>query len=238
MDQFLTPRSKPVIIASLQRLCIEEYLKFLETAAYSYIQLTMTDSPLLRRVTAAILPSLKDHLETQLPAPAGNMIRHEMLELLFSGRYPSSRTRKTYEEDLSHLPHDPGSHEDRARHHEIREKGRACSSLCCTATFVVETMACVIVSDQVRELVFDFSMERIWDENRPLREFVNFDIPSILSHLHASIKRNISDERKPQLSKLIINGTNLKLRHNYDNNCTILNSYEETKCRQSQLSES
>ena len=233
MDQFLTPRSKPVTIASLQRLCIVEYLGFLETASYSYIQLSLTDSPLLRRITASILPTLKEHLETQLPAPAGNNIRHEMLELLFSGVYPTCATRKTYEEDLTNLPHDPGSHEDRARHHEIKEKGRACSSLCCTGTFVVETMACVIVTDQVRELVFDFCAEkRIWDKHRPIKKYINFDIPSILSHLYASIKKNICEERKPQLAKLVVNGTNLKTRQfasSYDNTHFILNSYQETK---------
>ena len=94
-------------------------------------------------------------------------------------------------------------------------------------------MAETFVTDQVKELVFNICMERIWDKNWSIGfvEIVNIDIPSILFHLDTSSKRNISDERKPQLSKLIINGTNLKLRHNYDHNCTILNSYEETKCR-------
>ena len=226
-------RPKSAFVPSLQKLCIVEYLGFLETSCYTYIQLTMLDSPLLRRLVTNFLPTLKLHLETQLPAPAGNIIRGEMLELLFSGKYPSSRTRKTYEEDLGNLPDDPGSHEDRSRHHEIREKGMGCCSLCCSAAFVVETMACVLVTDQIRHLVLDFSAEkRTWDRHRAIRKYVNFDIPSILSHLYASVKRNLSEERRPQLSKLVISGTSLHTRQfasSYDNTNFILNSYEETK---------
>lgn len=99
---------------------------------------------------------------------------------------------------MRNIPDDPGSLEDRSRHSEIREKGRGCCSLCCTGAFVVETMACIIISDQTKEIVFDFSGEkRIWEKCRAIRKYVNFDIPSIMSHLYASIKNNITEERKP-----------------------------------------
>ena len=220
-------------VPSLYNLCLVEYLEFLETSCSAYIQLTMMDSPLLKKIVTNILPTLKDHLETQLPSPAGNMVRNEMLEAIFSGKYPSSVTRKCYEEDLRNIPDDPGSHEDRSRHHEIREKGRGCCSLCCSGAFVVETMACVIVNDQVSDLIFDFNAEkRIWEKQRVIGKYVNFDIPSIMSHLYASIKKNIGQERKPQLSKLVINGSGLRTRQfasSYDNTNFILNSYLETK---------
>ena len=98
------------------------------------------------------------------------------------------------------------------------------------------------------ELKFDFSADsRIWDKSRSIRKYVAFDLPSILSHLYASLARNI-DERKPQLSRcflfrigkvtyqfffrLIISGTGLQTRQftsSYDNTNFILNSYSETK---------
>jgi hypothetical protein len=54
---------------------------------------------------------------------------------------------------------------------------------------------------QVRELKFDFTAEqRVWDKTRAIRKYVAFDIPSILSHLYASLKKN-NHLRKPQLSR-------------------------------------
>ena len=79
-------------------------------------------------------------------------------------------------------------------------------------------MACVIINDQVlqlkvqsnlnlpkvSELKFDFSADsRIWDKSRSIRKYVAFDLPSILSHLYASLAKNI-DERKPQLSRCVV----------------------------------
>ena len=86
-----------------------------------------------------------------------------MLEMLFSGKFPSAGHRNTYTEDLQNVPDDPGSHEDRARYQQIKvrsarireitfdiqEHGRGCCSTCCSGAFIVETMACVIVNDQV-----------------------------------------------------------------------------------------
>ena len=99
---------------------------------------------------------------------------------------------------------------------------------------------------KVSELKFDFSADsRIWDKSRSIRKYVAFDLPSILSHLYASLAKNI-DERKPQLARcriqdsesshlflrLIISGTGLQTRQftsSYDNTNFILNSYSETK---------
>ena len=224
-------RMKPCVVGSLQKLCIREYLMFLESSCATYIQLTMMDNPLLRKIVNNILPVLKSHMETNLPVPAGNSAREEMVEALLSGKYPSAKIRKAYVEDLRNVPDDPGSHDDRARHNEIKEHGKGCCNLCCTGAFVVETMLCVVVNDQVKELRFDFSAEqRIWEKSKAIRKYVNFDIPSILSHLYASIKRH--SDRKPQLSKLILSGTCLQTRQfasSYDNTHFILNSYDETK---------
>ena len=117
-------RMKPALVLSLQKLCMTEYLLFLESSCASYIQLTMMDNPLLRNITKNMLPVLKDHVESSLPAPAGNFAREEMVTILLSGKYPSPKIRKAYIEDLRNVPDDPGSHDDRARHNEIREHGK------------------------------------------------------------------------------------------------------------------
>lgn len=117
-------RMKPAIVSSLQKLCMTEYLLFLESSCASYIQLTMMDNPLLRNITKNMLPVLKDHMESSLPAPAGNFAREEMVAVLLSGKYPSAKIRKAYVEDLRNVPDDPGTHDDRARHNEIKEHGK------------------------------------------------------------------------------------------------------------------
>ena len=95
----------------------------------------------------------------------------------------------------------------------------------------METMLCVVVNDQIKELRFDFSAEqRIWGKSKAIRKYVNFDIPSVLSHYYGAVKKY--SDRKPQLSKLILSGTCLQTRQfasSYDNTHFILNSYEETK---------
>ena len=53
----------------------------------------------------------------------------------------------------------------------------------------------------MQELKFDFSADsRVWDKSRAIRKYVGFDLPSILSHLYASLKKN-RNERKPQLTR-------------------------------------
>jgi hypothetical protein len=71
----------------------------------------------------------------------------------------------------------------------------------------------------------------VWDKSRAIRKYVGLDLPSILSHLYASLKKN-EGVRMPQLARLIISGTGLQTRQftsSYDNTNFILNSYTETK---------
>ena len=56
----------------------------------------MMDNPLLRKIVNNILPVLKSHMETNLPVPAGNSAREEMVEGLLSGKFPSAKIRKAY----------------------------------------------------------------------------------------------------------------------------------------------
>ena len=80
-----------------------------------------------------------------------------------------------------------------------------------------ETMACVIISDRVQELIlsnnnnFGRKINDWWNheprneyQRRIIMKYKNGDIPSIISHLTASIRNNFSEKRKPQLRSLKI----------------------------------
>ena len=84
-----------------------------------------------------------------------------------------------------------------------------------------ETMACVIISDRVQELIlrnnnnFKRKINDFWNhepgyeyQRRIIMKYKNGDIPSIISHLTASIRNNFNKKRKPQLRSL-------KISYNY-----------------------
>ena len=120
-----------------------------------------------------------------------------MLEMLFSGKFPSSAHKNTYAglwtsvtlvfnsfqsrgpakcswwswksrrsskistdkgnvcASLSHIHHRTATTSKRQQLKEktLKEHGRGCCSTCCSGAFIVETMACVIINDQVSQLL-------------------------------------------------------------------------------------
>ena len=64
-----------------------------------------------------------------------------MLEMLFSGKFPSARHRNTYTEDLQNIPADPGTHEDRARNQQIKVKSALSPKLPLTSRNMGEAVA-------------------------------------------------------------------------------------------------
>ena len=105
-------------------------------------------------------------------------------------------------------------------------------------------MACVIVSDRTKELkltdsfggkihVFNLN-DNYKYRRRIIMKYVNSDIPSIISHLTASIRNNFSDERKPQLRSFIcvspnISPESLKNSDVFGDRELIFNSFNETQ---------
>ena len=97
-------------------------------------------------------------------------------------------------------------------------------------------MACVIVSDRTTELNLKDSFGRKIDRRnindeprRIIMKYMNNDIPSIISHLTASIRNNFSDKRKPQLSSLIFDNPNMSSETDSHRERKIFNSYVETQ---------
>ena len=66
---------------SLKSLCMLSYLDSLETACSGFIQLALMDSPFLKSIVKSILPTLKNHLDSQHLTASD---RDELLEIVMN----------------------------------------------------------------------------------------------------------------------------------------------------------
>jgi len=216
-------------LPSLERLAMLQYLSFLESGCAAYVQLVSLDSPFMASVPPLILSGLKSSLSSCMSGVSSSTLRGEMMELVMSGMFPSNKYKFLYNnQDKGALPDDPLC-DGRATSSALREHGRACCSPCCTGVYIVETMACVIANDELRELRFDFkASDRIWDKHKLVRKYIPLDLPSIFSHYQAALTKNKG--RRPQLERLVVRGTDIQTRRfAYQNyNVHVLNMYEET----------
>ena len=214
---------------SLRQLCIEDYLTSLETACASYIYMKTLDSPLLRNLTSSILPTLRNHLENHCPASSGN-IREEMMEVVLSGKFPTSKTKSTYKLDEKQITE--YSEHTISDITEMKTNAEKCSTLSCSGFYIPETMACVLVSDQMKEIVID-SLEqshRISSNNRERSLWdAKFELLSILSSYHSCLKQRFSKERKPLLQKLKISKEFNSTQEFSDQFPNFLEFFDETK---------
>jgi hypothetical protein len=81
--------------------------------------------------------------------------RQDMIkEIMSSGRFPDKKYHNQYLTIANQR--DPyESENDRQLIDGIRRHGQRCSSVCCTGAFIVETMLCVVINEDIREFVFD-----------------------------------------------------------------------------------
>ena len=77
-------KKKKRTMKSLRELCKDSYLDVLETACSGFIQLALLDNPFLRSIVKRILPTLKNHLDSQLPPYSND--RDDLLKMALSGR--------------------------------------------------------------------------------------------------------------------------------------------------------
>ena len=72
---------------------------------------------------------------------------------------------------------------DHAIMKQIRSFGQKCNSVCCTGAFIVETMLCVLLNEDVREIRFDnIKSDKFWSNKKHLKKYVPFQVPAILAH--------------------------------------------------------
>jgi len=157
--------------ASLESLCLNAYLNYLEAECTSYVALTQAPGHLLGGLADRLLASLKVQLSQSMSGLASSVLRERMLDIVLDGeRFPSPErcTRKAlFREDpaatlallglsshLGHSAHHPPTQASHAQTHALHALGATCISPCCSGAFVQEAMAAVLVNADVRRLIF------------------------------------------------------------------------------------
>ena len=202
-------------IQPLEKIAMNAYLSFLEDACAVYIRLLCLNSQLLIQVRDNMIAVLKDQL-TVLSGVMSTSLRQDMVkEILTSKRFPSAKYHNLYEND-GVIQYD--SENDRNIMSDIKKHGQKCSSVCCTGTFIVETMLCVLMNEDLREIKFDGSKNDLFMSNKkPLKKYVPFQIPAILAHYAKTVEdnRNIDPAEKekwPKLARFIIKNVDIHTR--------------------------
>ena len=110
-------------LLSLQDLCLDTYLTFLETECKAWIDLKNSKSRLLQSVANQVIPTLQSHLSSFLSGTSSSNFRDLMLNELLSGKYPSDRYRNCVEGSFEGETHQFGLfdsfyriHDDIVRH--------------------------------------------------------------------------------------------------------------------------
>ena len=83
-------------IDRLESMAMDAYLIMLQDAVYCYIQLQRIQSVFLKDVTEAIIPRLKQQLNTVLFGTMSSSVRQGMMDKILSGTYPTFEYQNQY----------------------------------------------------------------------------------------------------------------------------------------------
>lgn len=175
--------------SSLEDLCVDAYLKYLETEIVTYISLTQSKSLLVKGVAKRMLQILKDDINTKLTGVASSVIREKMVSLILSENFPSMEYCNMFVSD---------GKDDQENDLAVEEEDivvHACPNICCTGAFIQEGMMGVVMSAEVRQLIFTV------DKVKSRRHFpgtLEFNVPVVLTHLLGA-----TDGRVSQLERLV-----------------------------------
>jgi hypothetical protein len=83
-----------------------------------------------------------------------------MMREILSGKFPTARYRNQvrsvpHNETSSSGPPDKDDDKVSAFINKIRGRTAKCANMCCNGAFIVETMALVVMNDEIKELVFE-----------------------------------------------------------------------------------
>eukprot|EP00095_Tigriopus_kingsejongensis_P004785 maker-scaffold77_size404793-snap-gene-3.29 protein:Tk04785 transcript:maker-scaffold77_size404793-snap-gene-3.29-mRNA-1 annotation:"hypothetical protein" len=140
------PASAPAVVrwpvASLEDLCLSAYLHQLEAEASAYVLVTSLDgrSRYLRHTPRRLLQDLKRGLRGHLSGIASSVLRQSMLKRVMSSEFP---TPQIYPRQKSLA----------SQYVSIRTN-LECPHACCSGSFIRDTMAGVLMSCELRYLVF------------------------------------------------------------------------------------
>jgi hypothetical protein len=220
--------SVSVKVKTLEKLAIDVYLKYLEDACAVYIRLCCSESKLLQFARDNMIQVLKDQLRSNLSGIMSTSIRQEMIrEVKNSGRFPSTKFHNQYQCE-SNVSFDSDS--DRNVMDEIKKHSSLCSSVCCTGAFIAETMLCVIMNEDVREIRFEnVRSDQYFHPKKSLKKYVPFQIPAVLAHYAQAVNETF-EFKKPSLERLIVKNVDILSRTYAMKNSMfeVLTSYDET----------
>ena len=175
---------------------------------------------------------LKSQLSSSLSGIMSTSIRQEMIRSVKnSGKFPSPKFHNQYHTDCKVVNYD--SEGDRTIMEEIRKHGQLCSSICCTGAFIVETMLCILMNEDVREIRFDGTRsDRFIHPKKPVKKFVPFQIPAVLAHYAMAVDQwdKSPYEKKPSLERFVVKNVDILSRTYAMKNSMfeVLTMYEET----------
>ena len=232
-------------VARLDSLAMDVYLSRLQEVCYGYVQLKRIGSVFLDNIANSIIPFLRVELNRVLSGTMSTSVRQDMIQIVMSGKYPTSEYRNQYELADGMTARDLyqqlaiGTDDQRVLE-DVRKHGSKCSSVCCTGAFVVETMLSVIVHRDVRELKFsNVRAGKFFNINQAIQRYVSFQIPLILQHYKRYVAFcDVHDEiwcqchRGPaQLQRLYIRGTDTDcLAYHYGrSNQNVMQAFDETR---------
>ena len=165
------------------------YLKYLENELVTYISLTQSKSHLVKGVARRMLQILKEDINGRLTGLASSVLREKMVTLILSENFPSVEHCNIYvpEKKDNNVEVDPGD--------ESEVIIPTCPNICCTGAFIQEAMLGVVLSAEVRQLVF--SGDRV-QSRRQFPGTLEFNVPVVLTHLLGA-----TDGRVSQLERLV-----------------------------------
>ena len=168
---------------TLEDVCVMAYLKYLENEMVTYISLTQSKSRLVKGVARRMLELLKQDINGQLTGIASSVLREKMITLILSKQFPS----------VEHCNIFVPERKDSDGNEEMIIP--ACPNICCTGAFIQEAMLGVVLSAEVRQLVF--SAARV-QSRRQFPATPNLNVPVVLTHLIGA-----TDGRVSQLERII-----------------------------------
>jgi len=178
------------------------YLKQLETEMVSYISLTQSKSVLLKGVARRMLQILKENINHKVTGIASSAVREKMVAMILSDRFPSAQYCNMYQAEAKEDGNGEGSEEE-------DPIVPVCPNICCTGAFVQEGMMGVVMSAEVRQLVFTADRVR---SRRHAPGTLEFNVPVVLTHLLGATEGKVS-----QLERLVFSENFVKEEAENDN---------------------
>ncbi|CAB4067446.1 unnamed protein product [Lepeophtheirus salmonis] len=179
---------------SLESLSVKRYLQFLEAECAAYVALTQKDSVLLKGVSKRMLELLKEQINDVMTGLASSALREKMMDLILGSKeFPSPQYCNVLQRQSSSSspntsknsrsgPEDEDEEDD-----EDDDEDRVfsnCPNTCCTGAYIQETMVGVIMSADIRQLIFN--LDKVTSRRRRDAHYTEFNVPVVLSHLLAS----------------------------------------------------